>query len=407
MKGENLAVKKIIVALSFLVIITVGAIYSTNFAKCSNVLWEDDFENGLFMFNSSIHAVYSPQWTGSAIVRGTFEDYDNERHPGRAMIIGEVAGPSVNRIINPRWELRDHHRDFYYGSGDNHVITPILVHEIIFLGTEVDELIHVKVGEVIDVIEGYYFVTPETQAYAHGARVGQVRTVRGARPMESGNRYLLYIHHGGNRASSIYHYNYELILSAMGRSQVYHLGSLLPRARMDSQPNPLNIPGWHEAALSRHDHLHQSLPLAHPAPIITPRTSNELTIIIQGTPIATAIYDGDGNRLIQQGLDLYRETNARTLERVGERVSLSHALRRYRYILEPGEWVFKNLDFSTTALPASFQIMAFDNYEQVAMSYYANTPSSSNMELHVMPNGRATLIDRAADVVISPTKIFP
>ena len=178
---------------------------------------------------------------------------------------------------------------------------------------------------------------------------------------------------------------------------------LTPIVPLSDNTHPL--PEWHRDAMARFGHLYHELPATPPAPIIEPRTEDEINIIIQGTPIATAIYDGDGNRLVQQGLGLYRQTMARGLERVGERVSLSHALRRYQYILEPGEWIFTDLDFSTTALPSSFQVLAFEGYEQVALAYYAGSPSSSHMELHVMPSGRTTLTDQVTGTVIPPTEV--
>ena len=394
--------KKVVYTLcSILVILTL--ILITVFASAhSPVLWEDDFNNELFRFNPSTHSIYDTTWSASQIVHGTFEDFDAERHPGTAIVIGEVAGPSLNRIIWPRNDLRDLRR----GGGWNHVITPVLVHYIIFVGEEIEELMHIQVGEIVDVMEGYFYVTAETQEYANFAPLGQIRTILCARPMESGNRYLIYLHHGGNWSDSIYRYNGELVLSAIDSSLVYRLGSIGPIAALSNNPNPNNIPGWHEAALATHGHLHQILPEVPPDPIITPRTEDELNIIIQGTPIATAIYDGDGNRLIQDGLNLYRQRPGGSLERVGQRVSISHALRRYQYILEPGEWIFRDLDFSATALPSSFQVLAFEDNERVALAYYADSPSSSQMELHIMPSGRTVLTDKDTGTVIPPTEEY-
>ena len=397
---------KFLAICSLIIVSILVGIYATPFSSslhCSSDTWKDDFESGLFLYDSSRHEMINPVWMVSRIPpTKTLEEIHSYEHSGTAIIIGEVAGPSLNRIIWPRQELRSRS----ITGGFNHVVTPVLVHYIVFVGDEIGRLAHIQVGEVVDIIEGYFYVTDETQEYANGIPIGTLITHAETRPMESGNRYVIYLHYGDNRPVSIYHIDSEFISVAMQRDLIHRLGALSPIEPLSSIPTH-GTPGWHEAANAMYGHLHQSLPLAPPAPIIAPRTSNELTITVQGTPIATAIYDGNGNRLIQQGLGLYRETNARTLERVGERVSLSHALRRYRYILEPGEWIFRDLDFSTTALPASFQVLAFEGYEQVAMAYYADSPSSSNMELHVMPNGRTMLTDREANVIISPTKIFP
>ena len=385
--------RKVVFLICSIFIVSILTMIGVFMSARSPVLWEDDFENGLFRFNSTTHTVHEQVWFASEDLPANFNELDEIlRHPTTVIVIGEVVGPSINRITFPRMSLQDVSVPVTF----NHVITPVLVHDIIYIGSDITH--DIRVGEVIDVREGYFFVTEETQEYVRGTPLGNIVAQFGTRPMESGNRYLIYAHNSWNRADNTYNYIDEVVLGAMNRIGIYRLA---PFASLSDDSHPL--PSWHRDAIARFGHLYHELPAVPLAPIIVPRTSSELNITIQGTPIATAIYDGDGNRLIQQGLGLYRETNARTLERVGERVSLSHALRRYRYILEPGEWVFKNLDFSTTALPASFQVLAFKGYEQVAMSYYADAPSSSNMELHVMPSGRATLVDREANIVIPPT----
>ena len=384
--------KTSIFALCTLLTVSAFIIFIIFASTRSPVLWEDDFENNLFRFNSSKHRVYNPMWMGSEFIRGTFADFDNERHPGRAMIIGEVAGPSINRIIDI--------------GADSHVITPILVHYILFVGEEIDELIHIQVGEIVDVMENYFFVTPETRAYARGVPLGQVITNWGARPMESGNRYLLYIHHGGNWPDCPYLFNGERVLAAMHRSLVYRLGPIGPIARLSSTPTH-GIPGWHEAAIAIYGQLHYELPTTPPPPVVIPRTPDELNIIIQGAPIATAIYDSAGNRLIQDGLGLYRQTTGGGRERVGQRVSISHALRRFQYILEPGEYIFKDLNFAQTNLPSNIQVLGFEDYERAALTYYADSPSSSQMELRIMSSGAAELIDKTTNTIIPPTEVYP
>ena len=395
--------KKIIKTLCSLLAIFAIVIFHAFTPAQTPVLWEDDFENSLFMFNSSRHVVHNPQWMASGIPPNTFEEFDSFRHPGRAIIIGEVAGPSINRIINPKLSLQD----FSVPSGDNHVITPILVHYIIFLGEDIDETLSIQVGDVIDLMEGYFYVTPETQAYIEGVPLGQILTNWAARPMEAGNRYLIYMHDGENRPDSIYRYNDELILGAFGNSRIYILDPVSPLTRLDNRPGPQSFPGWHEAAMAMYGHLYFELPATPPSPVVVPRTPDEINIIIQGAPIATAIYDAAGNRLIQDGLGLYRQTTGGGRERVGQRVSISHALRRFQYILEPGEYIFKDLNFAETNLPSNVQVLGFENSERVALAYYADSPSSAQMELHIMPGGGAQLTDKVTNTVIPPTEIYP
>ena len=387
--------KRIITIIFSLLAVSALIIFNVFASTSQPILWEDDFENGLFRFNASTHTVNQHATEALEILSPDFEVfYSLTRHPGQIIIIGEVVGPSINRIIHPRIDLRD----LTQLAAFNHVITPVLVHEIIHLGYEVYN--DVRVGDVVDIRELYYFVTPITGSHANGIPAGQIVAQWGTRPMESGHRYLIFAHNSGNREVSPYHYNGELVLNAMHRADIYRLTPIVPLSGSSH-----SLPEWHRDAMARFGHLYHELPAIPPTPIIEPRTEDEFNIIIQGTPIATAIYDGDGNRLIHDGLNLYRETLTRGRERVGQRVSLSHALRRYQYILEPGEWIFRDLDFSTTALPASFQVLAFEDYEQVALAYYADSPSSSHLELHVMPSGRTVLTDQVTGAVIPPTEV--
>ena len=388
--------KKYILALCSLLAIAAAVMVQAFIFAGQPILWEDDFENGLFRFNSSKHIVHGQVWPGQEADLPNFEEFNTRsRHSGRVIIIGEVVGPSINRIVDRGVGSRNPS----VAVALNHVVTPVLVHHIIYLGDEI--LNDVRVGEVMDVREGYFFVTPETSAYANGIPLGQVMGNFGVRPMESGNRYLIFMHNSNNRAVSPYHYNGEPILAAMQAAAVLRL---TPVRALSRNSHPFS--DWHRAAMEIYGHLYFDLPETPPPPVIVPRTPNELNIIIQGTPIATAIYDAKVNRLIQDGLGLYRQT-PHGLERVGQRVSISHALRRFQYILEPGEYIFKNLNFAETNLPANVQVLQFENSERVALAYYADSPSSSHMELHILPDGTAQLTDRTTNTVIPPTEIYP
>jgi len=63
----------------------------------------------------------------------------------------------------------------------NRVITPILIHYVIFAG---DEITNLSVGEIINVREGYWFTEAE---------VVVIMPLLLAWPMETGNRYLIYL----------------------------------------------------------------------------------------------------------------------------------------------------------------------------------------------------------------------
>lgn len=129
------------------------------------------------------------------------------------------------------------------------MITPILVHHIIYLG---DDITGVNVGEITRVMEGYFYVTPETQAYAAGFALGDIIVNRSTWPMEMGNRYLIYLH---NNVNKIYHFNGELILSAMLRDQIYLLSPSDPEGAQTYNPMRPHFAEWWQAAMDKYGHL--------------------------------------------------------------------------------------------------------------------------------------------------------
>jgi len=203
----------------------------------------DDFENGLFMFDSSRHEVRliwtTAHWNGP----DTFAEFDTNvrARPNNAIFVGEVAGPSINRIMV---------------GADSHVITPILVHHIIHLG---DEISGVQVGEIINVGEGISYVTEDSEEYTMwGIPLGSIVSNRGSWPMEVGNRYLIYTH---LVTGEIFRFNDEPILSASGWQSVYLLDPKNPeRARLTERAESnlqgaVFFPQWWHDAMEKYGHL--------------------------------------------------------------------------------------------------------------------------------------------------------
>ena len=93
-------------------------------------------DDGLFLYDSSrhiIHGAFGPSpFIGNPF--RSFEEFHSvvRESPYSAIIIGEVAGPSINRIITPA----NHLKNFFIPGADNHVITPILVHYTILMGED-------------------------------------------------------------------------------------------------------------------------------------------------------------------------------------------------------------------------------------------------------------------------------
>jgi len=200
----------------------------------------------LFIFDSAIHAIHPVPWRDDEISLGSFEDVllNLMQNPRGAIIVGQVAGPSINRILDPAIHLRD----FAFPSACNHVITPIQVNYIVSAGIDVGNL---RIGEIVDVMELYYFVTSETQAFAEGIPIGDVRTLRSYIPMETGNLYLLFLI---KETQPIFRHNGEAIFSAASWSSVHRLNSGLQYDATRPALTPYQR-YWHQAISDMFGHL--------------------------------------------------------------------------------------------------------------------------------------------------------
>jgi len=323
----------------------------------------------LFWFDSSAHMVSKVPFSFSGGWVGTLEGLDevSRDFPNNAIIIGEAIGPSINRIMRPAYHLRGHNAV----SGQNHVITPILVRYIVYVG---DEITNIRVGEIVDVMESHYFVTPETQDYVHGWPLNTVKNRRWGQPMEMGNAYLMYLVY---HSTAIAHrYNGEVILHAFYDEQVHPLSPIAP---ITATPNlPQHIIDWHQSALSMYGHLYH-LPPPPPAPMPTPSTPTSITLITQGANDIT-IHDSNNNPIIRDGRSLYRETADGTLQRIGTRTPISHAMRRFHYELYPDQYTFTNMQFHPQ-IPASIMIGNFVDGEKAAMASYSSLSHARPLSL--------------------------
>ena len=221
------------------------------------------FDYDLFLFNSSRHTVHDSPMSASMLISASFGEFHdtNLNFPDSAIIIGEVAGPSINRIIfQPVLQ-----RDSSVPSGLNHVITPILVHYIIHMD---EGFTSVQVGEIVNVIEGYFYVTPETGGHERGLAPGTIVTHFSTWPMETGNRYLIYLFEDLN-FSEVYRYNGEAIPFAFFRESIYLLNPTNSRmARLDNPSRP-HYAQWWQDAMDMHGHLADEVPWPeHPESII-------------------------------------------------------------------------------------------------------------------------------------------
>jgi len=166
---------------------------------------------------------------------------DEEPNPYTLILICEVAGPSINRIIMPPKSKMDYTKVY----GTNHVITPILIHKIIYMG----DYSNVKEGEIIFVAEPYFYITEETPDYLDTLSLNSV-WANEYYPMEAGNLYLTYM---GLVTNELFAYNgSDTIYSIIGmREGVYNLSDPTPQnsamASMGIEPKGHTVEMWHDA----------------------------------------------------------------------------------------------------------------------------------------------------------------
>ena len=237
------------------------AMISTVFIMANAALTNQSADDELFLFDSSKHTVHSPEYTASGYLSDSFEEFNNLylTYPDTAIIIGEVTGPSINRIIHTLDYLRNPNAPIRF----NFVITPILIHHIVSLG---EEFTDVKVGEIINVSERYYYVTPETTEQEH--LVGNIVTHFSTWPMEKGNLYLIHLHESAYD-SEYYRYNGEVIASAFFKEMIYLLDPISPaRVHTNNETHP-HYSEWWQDAMAKYGHLaSQVIWPEHPESII-------------------------------------------------------------------------------------------------------------------------------------------
>ena len=359
--------KKIVTMVTCLMIATVGIFVilaqASSVERLHTKGFVDDPENGLFMFDSDRHVVHSPDWHGSEIIPLSFFEFDANGRNGThtAIVVGEVAGPSVNRIINPALHLRD----LSVVTGDNHVITPVLVHYIIRAGEEFPEM---EVGEIIRIKEGYFYVTSETQEYFGGTSIGEVVTNMGAWPMEAGNRYLILMQFNPSASTdSVYSHNGENFPSAMRREQVYLLDpNNSVRARADNPVRP-HYAQWWQDAMDMYGHLYD-LPWVTP---IEPEEPEDPEEPIISTHTIT-FHSGD------QGTFTNNETTITKEIEISQSSSITQVPQVWSdFGWEPIGWLRND----TGRIISSEAIMSIEITEDITFTAQYNYPFNSVIEV--------------------------
>ena len=127
-----------------------------------------------------------------------------------------------------------------------------------------------------------------------------------------------------------------------------------------------------------------------------------MSIVIQGVE-SLDIYDTNGNRLLQQSLCLYRQSQSGVLERVGEVIPINMETLRFQYVLDADEYVFKNINFSD-AINAEILVLTYENWMSTSQVLYSNFDVSNHMELHVSL-ALSQLSDIVTNTNVEPSEI--
>jgi len=132
-----------------------------------------------------------------------------------------------------------------------------------------------------------------------------------------------------------------------------------------------------------------------PAPSQSKPTT--VTLIIQGAE-NTQIHDSQNRKIIRNGRGLYRQNANGTKTRIGERTPISHAMRRFHYSLEAGEYIFSNMQFVQGITPT------------ITVATYTNRLYNSRIEYSgFTPNGIGRLVvsHSLSDFTIGNNAIAP
>lgn len=147
----------------------------------------------------------------------------------------QVAGDSINRIMEPP---KDKKESKLYGV--NHVLTPIKIQQIIYKGSKVA----LKAGDIIYVIEPFFYVTEETPDYLSSVEKGTYVTNE-YDPMVKKKIYLMYAK-CKPAILNMYDYDGQTPLTLQGlREAVYCLSDESPQQNGETTENYFSM--WNEA----------------------------------------------------------------------------------------------------------------------------------------------------------------
>ena len=194
-----------------------------------------------FSFDASIHTFVDERDGGDRFFARTIKDMENRargltdesnKQVG-TILVCEVAGMSINRIIEPSEEDRDKSKVY----GLNHVLTPVKIKKVIFTGKDV----RLEEDDVLYLVEPFFYVTEETGEYYKAYGMNSI-VADEYDPIEFGKTYVMYLSY---YPSEIYDFDGKTTLGTLGlRESVYCISDDAPSNRASSDPIYTEI--WQE-----------------------------------------------------------------------------------------------------------------------------------------------------------------
>ena len=131
--------------------------------------------------------------------------------------------------------------------------------------------------------------------------------------------------------------------------------------------------------------------------------SNYTSVVVQGL-ISLDIYDSYGNRLIQEGGVIYRQVFGGVREQVGQVFPINHETKRYQFVLNSYEYIFRNIVLDDN-LTAEIMVIGFESWLKTSWLHFTASQLSDQMELTVSIN-ESSLVNIAFDVAIEAHMII-
>jgi hypothetical protein len=128
---------------------------------------------------------------------------------------------------------------------------------------------------------------------------------------------------------------------------------------------------------------------------------DNISVVLQGVQ-NLVIFDSDGNELIQEGDEIYRENLDGSKTRVGCIWLIDNERQRYQYVLEPGEYQFEDIELDPS-IQAEALFMSFEAGLYTSKTEFTDFSAVDDLRLEVSSEN-CLLANRVTSEEIAPSK---